>query len=80
MGKYNEQENDVYLLKHNLLKIDSFQELERIESFVFSLRATALERGDFTLKDFTVEEFKKLHHYFQFTSLSIYFIQMRMLI
>lgn len=57
MGKYNEQENDVYLLK-----IDSFQELERIESFVFSLRATALERGDFTLKDFTVEEFKKLHH------------------
>lgn len=63
MGKYNEQDNDEYLLKHNLLGIDCYQELEKAESFVFSLRATDFERGEFVLKEFTMEEFKKLHHY-----------------
>lgn len=63
MAKYNDQDNDEYLLKHNLLEIDCFKELERAESFVFSLRAANFERGEFVLKDFTIEEFKKLHHY-----------------
>jgi len=63
MAKYNEQDNDAYLLKHNLLGIDCYQELERAESFVFSLRASDFERGEFVLKDFTMEEFKKLHHF-----------------
>src|SRR5699024_5363844 len=63
MAKYNKQDNDEYLLKHNLLGIDCYQELERAESFVFSLRATDFERGVFVLRDYTMEEFKKLHHY-----------------
>lgn len=63
MTKYNEQDNDEYLLKHNLLGIDCYQELERAESFAFSLRAMDFERGEFVLKDFTMKEFKKLHHY-----------------
>src|SRR5699024_392973 len=63
MAKYNEQDNDEYLLKHNLLGIDCYQELERAESFVFSLRATDFERGGFVLRDYSMEEFKKLHHY-----------------
>lgn len=29
MGKYNDKENDDYLLKYNLLEIDSHDELER---------------------------------------------------
>lgn len=37
MAKYNEQDNDEYLLENNLLGIDSFEELERVESFVFTL-------------------------------------------
>lgn len=63
MAKYNEQYNDDYLLKHNLLGIDSYKELEEAESFVFSLRATDFERGGFVLRDYTMEDFKKLHHY-----------------
>lgn len=63
MGKYNEQDNDDYLLKHNLLGVDSYLELERVESFVFSLRATSFERGNFMLHYFNLEELKKLHHY-----------------
>ena len=63
MAKYNEQDNDEYLLKHNLLGIDCYQELERAESFVFSLRAMDFECGEFGIKDFTMEEFKTLHHY-----------------
>ena len=63
MAKYNEQNNDEYLLKHNLLEIDCFTELEETESFVFSLRAANYERGEFALNDFTLEEFKKLHYY-----------------
>ena len=63
MAKYNEQDNDEYLLENNLLGIDSFEELERVESFVFTLRATAFERGDFVLRNFTKKEFKQLHYY-----------------
>lgn len=29
MGKYNEKDNDDYLLKHNLLGIDSHEEFEK---------------------------------------------------
>lgn len=53
MAKYNEQDNDEYLLEHNLLGIDRFTELERADSFVFSLRAAKYERGEFVLKYFT---------------------------
>src|SRR5699024_975026 len=63
MTKYNEQDNDEYLLKHNLLGIDCYQELERAESFAFSLRAMDFERGDFVLKVCTMKELKMLHHY-----------------
>ena len=63
MTKYNEQDNDEYLLENNLLGIDSFEELERVESFVFTLRATAFERGDFVLRNYTKKELKQLHYY-----------------
>src|SRR5699024_6736102 len=63
MAKYNEQDNDEYLLKHNVWGIDCYQELERAESFVFSLRAMDFECCVFSIKDFTIEEFKTLHHY-----------------
>lgn len=63
MGKYNEKDNDNYLLKNNLLEINSFDELERAEAVVFSLRATALEQENFMLNNFTLKEFKELHHY-----------------
>ena len=42
MGKYNEKENDDYLLKYNLLGINSREEHERAEALAFSLHAMAL--------------------------------------
>lgn len=63
MAKYNEQDNDEYLLENNLLGIKSIEELEKTESFAFTLRAIALERGDFTLKSYTKKEFIQLHFY-----------------
>lgn len=63
MGKYNEKENDDYLLKYSLLEIDSHEELERAEALSFTLRAMALEQNDFILRSFTLKEFQELHHY-----------------
>jgi len=63
MRKYNEKENDDYLLKYNLLDIKSHKELERAEALAFSLRAMALEQNDFILELFTLKEFQELHHY-----------------
>ncbi|MHA6260107.1 hypothetical protein ACXYMX_09345 [Sporosarcina sp. CAU 1771] len=63
MGKYNEKDNDDYLLKHNLLEIDSHKELERAEALAFTLRAMSLEQGDFTLDNFTLKDFQNLHYY-----------------
>ncbi|GKV67483.1 MULTISPECIES: Fic/DOC family protein [Sporosarcina] len=63
MGKYNEKENDDYLLKYNLLGIDSREELERAEALAFSLRAMALEQNDFIFGSFTLKEFHDLHYY-----------------
>jgi len=63
MGKYNEKDNDDYLLKHNLLEIDSHKELERAEALAFTLRAMSLEQGDFTLDYFTLKDFQNLHYY-----------------
>lgn len=63
MRKYNEKDNDDYLLKHNLLEIDSHNELERAEALAFTLRATSLEQGDFTLDSFTLKDFQNLHYY-----------------
>lgn len=63
MGKYNEKDNDDYLLKHNLFGIDSHEELEKAETLSFSLRATALEQGDYTIDSFTLKGFQDLHRY-----------------
>ena len=66
MGKYNDQENDKYLLDNNLLGIKNIEELEEAEAFAFSLRAAQLERKENVLDTFTLEHFKKLHfHLFQ---------------
>ncbi|GKV70591.1 hypothetical protein NCCP2716_30890 [Sporosarcina sp. NCCP-2716] len=63
MEKYNERDNDNYLLQHNLLGIDFQEELEEAESLSFSLRAAALEQGEFTVDSFTVKGFQDLHFY-----------------
>lgn len=66
MGKYNEQENDKYILESNLLGIKTMEELEEAEAFVFSLRAAELERKETIIDSFNEEQFKKLHyHLFQ---------------
>jgi len=63
MGKYNEKDNDDYLLKSNLLGINSHEELERAEAFTFSLRATDLEQNGFKSITFTLKGFQDLHHH-----------------
>lgn len=63
MEKYNERDNDNYLLQHNLLGIDSQEELEKAETLSFSLRAAALEQGAFTIDPFTVKGLRDLHFY-----------------
>lgn len=63
MGKYNEKDNDDYLLKHNLFGIDSHEELKKAETLSFSLRATALEQGEYTIDSFTMKGFQDLHRY-----------------
>ena len=63
MGKYNEKDNDDYLLTHNLLEIDSHNELERAEALVFTLRATSMEQYDFNMDSFTLQDFQNLHYY-----------------
>ena len=66
MGKYNEQLNDDYLLKNNLLGITDFKSLEDAEAFVFSFRASQIEQGAYQIKDFQVQDLKNLHkHLFQ---------------
>ncbi|PIC83654.1 Fic family protein [Sporosarcina sp. P1] len=63
MGKYNEKDNDDYLLTHNLLEIDSHNELERAEALAFTLRATSMEQDDFNMDSFTLQDFQNLHYY-----------------
>ncbi|WP_163537499.1 Fic family protein [Gracilibacillus sp. YIM 98692] len=63
MPKYNSQDNDDYLLEHNLLGAKSFEELEQAEAFAFSLRAAALEKEKGMLQSFSEKEFKDLHYY-----------------
>jgi cell filamentation protein len=66
VGKYNDQENDKYLLENNLLGVKTIEELEEAEAFAFSLRAAQLERTENVIDSFTEEHFKKLHyHLFQ---------------
>lgn len=63
MGKYNEKDNDDYLLTHNLLEIDSHNELERAEALAFTLRAMSMEQDDFNMDSFTLQDFQNLHYY-----------------
>ncbi len=63
MAKYNEQDNDDYLLENNLLGIQSHEELEQAESLAFSLRASELELEEFKHIPLTLDGFKKLHFY-----------------
>jgi|SRR5699024_6091548 len=62
MGKYNEKDNDEYLLRNNLLGIYSMERLEEAEALAFSLRATELEHENSQVL-FTLEGFKSLHHH-----------------
>lgn len=65
MKRYNSEENDPYLLRHNLLGIQTYEQLEEAEALVFSIRAAELEQRGFHFP-FTKEGFKSLHqHLFQ---------------
>lgn len=61
MGKYNNRDNDEFLLNNNILGINSYEELEEAEAFVFFIRATELERKEYSITSFTVDGFKRLH-------------------
>lgn len=63
MGKYNEQNNDKYLLENNLLGISTIEDLEEAEAFAFSIRAAELEREENVIDIFTEESFRRLHYY-----------------
>ncbi len=66
MAKYNDFENDDYLLKTNLLSITDFAELEQAEAFTFSMRATQIEQGVYNITAFSRNDFVELHrHLFQ---------------
>ncbi|KAA0965741.1 hypothetical protein FQ087_05520 [Sporosarcina sp. ANT_H38] len=66
MAKYNEFENDDYLLKSNLLGITDFAELEQAEAFTFSIRAAQIEQGAYNITAFSRTNFVGLHrHLFQ---------------
>lgn len=45
MEKYNFGEDEEYLLKENLLSIDNFEDLERAEQFVFTVRALEVKNS-----------------------------------
>jgi len=61
--KYNEEDNDDYLLENNLLGIQSQKELEKAESLGFSLRASELEQENYKSLSLTLSGFKNLHYY-----------------
>lgn len=66
MAKYNEFENDDYLLKSNLLGMTDFAELEQAEAFTFSIRAAQIEQGAYNITAFSLTNFVGLHrHLFQ---------------
>jgi len=62
MAKYNEFNNDDYLLKTNLLDINDFDELEQAEAFTFSIRAAQIEQGTYKITAFSKEDFVVLHY------------------
>ena len=63
MAKYNEIENDDYLLTTNLLGMTNFAELEQAEAFTFSIRATQIEQGTYNIMAFSLTNFVGLHHH-----------------
>ena len=66
MAKYNEFENDDYLLTTNLLGMTNFAELEQAEAFTFLIRATQIEQGAYNIMAFSLTNFVGLHrHLFQ---------------
>ena len=66
MTKYNEFENDDYLLKENRLNITDLKELEEAEAFAFAVRAMQFERGIYKITAHTLPDFMRLHaHLFQ---------------
>lgn len=63
MEKYNDFDNDDYLLRTNLLDITDFNELEQAEAFTFSIRAAQIEQGAYKIASFSKEDFVALHHH-----------------
>ncbi|WP_203248813.1 Fic/DOC family protein [Sporosarcina beigongshangi] len=63
MAKYNESENENYLLKTNLLSITDFAEHEQAEAFTFSMRATQIEQRVYNITAFSLTDFVGLHHH-----------------
>ncbi|TQR10976.1 Fic/DOC family protein [Psychrobacillus soli] len=62
MAKYDDFENDNYLLNTNLLDITDFDELQQAEAFTFSIRAAQIEQGVYKITAFSKEDFIDLHY------------------
>ncbi|WP_130859248.1 Fic family protein [Gracilibacillus phocaeensis] len=66
MDKYHSTNNDQYLLTHNLIGAETFQELKDLEAMAFAARAAEFVKSKHVLTSFTEEDFKGLHqHLFQ---------------
>ncbi|WP_048601275.1 Fic/DOC family protein [Rubeoparvulum massiliense] len=64
MGKYNPENQDAYLLKHNFFGATSYDELEQLEAVAFSIRASQLESKGFVwLHPLSIDTLKRLHYF-----------------
>ncbi|MGP4038571.1 Fic/DOC family protein [Gracilibacillus sp. D59] len=63
MDKYNNEQNDQFLLEVNLLGAETYEELKEAEAFAFAVRAAELERTQNRIKSFKESDFQELHRY-----------------
>lgn len=66
MEKYNFGDDEQYLLRKNLVGATNFEELEKAEQFVFTVRALQFEQGDYVIANYSLNSLVALHfHLFQ---------------
>lgn len=63
MDKYNFGVNDQTLLDANILGIETMDELEKAEQFVFLVRSLEIAQGKYVIDAFNMEGLQTLHHY-----------------
>lgn len=66
MERYNFSDDEQYLLRKNLVGATNFEELEKAEQFVFTVRALQFEQGDYVIINYSENSLVALHfHLFQ---------------